>query len=144
MRKTPIERLENSLSTLDPSKCWETNLSGVDGYGRIRLTNQKRVMAHRLAYEAYNAEPIPEGLLVCHRCDNRKCCNPEHLFLGTAADNNRDKAQKGRWNGKHSLSPDDYETIRNSSLDSKQLAVQYGVTTHHICAIKRKTRGTRK
>lgn len=52
-------------------------------------------MTHRLAYEMCIA-PIPRGLHVLHRCDNPPCCNPDHLFLGTIADNNADKVAKGR------------------------------------------------
>ncbi|MGH7024521.1 MAG: HNH endonuclease signature motif containing protein [Caulobacteraceae bacterium] len=51
--------------------------------------------AHRLAWELANG-PIPDGLLILHKCDNPVCCNPDHLFLGTAADNHADCAAKGR------------------------------------------------
>lgn len=66
------------------------------GYGRLTL-HQRSWAAHRLAYTLLVGD-IPDGLLVCHHCDVRRCCEPEHLFLGTAQDNSDDMAAKGRRN----------------------------------------------
>ncbi len=61
----------------------------------------RRQYAHHEAYKRANGE-IPRGLVVCHRCDTPLCVEPEHLFLGTRADNQRDMATKGRWRNQYS------------------------------------------
>lgn len=79
------------------SGCWEWRASVFKqtGYGQFVVGVGKRETAHRMAWTLANG-PIPEGQWVLHKCDNRLCCNPEHLFLGDAAANNRDMATKGR------------------------------------------------
>lgn len=76
--------------------CWEWTLSKTwNGYGRFSLTPAKGVRAHRFAWEMTNG-PIPDGMCVCHKCDNPLCVRPDHLFLGTHKDNARDRERKGR------------------------------------------------
>ena len=78
--------------------CWEwTRGKNRGGYGKFRTRGRhgKFHRAHRAAWELTNG-PIPDGLCVCHRCDNPPCCNPAHLFLGTQAENLRDMVAKGR------------------------------------------------
>lgn len=130
-------------------RCWEWTgaTSKPGGYGAFKYKG-RRVQAHRFAYEAWRG-PIPPGVCVCHRCDNRTCVNPEHLFLGTQAENNADMAAKGRStigvrNPHARLSAADVLAIRRSYLPRvvtmRALARSYGVNEatiwrviHRVC-----------
>lgn len=100
------------------------------------------IMAHRIAWEsAYG--PIPDGLEVCHHCDNPPCVRPDHLFLGTHLENMQDAATKGRMKRdvtRHvtKLSPDDIRCIRKESASgvmNRDLATRYDVDPSVISKI---------
>lgn len=78
-----------------PDACWMWTAARHEfGYGKIRV-QRKDVGAHRVAWEITNG-PVPEGMFVCHTCDNPPCCNPAHLWIGTSTENAADRHAKGR------------------------------------------------
>jgi len=92
-----VGRFLASFEQRGADECWLWAKSTVPkGYGQIKLTGQRRqTYAHRVAYE-WAKGPIPPHKQVCHTCDNPRCVNPAHLFVGTASDNLQDMKRKGR------------------------------------------------
>ena len=134
-RISPINVLERMAPFMGESDdvCWEhLGCANEGGHVRIRLDDKSRTMAHRVAYEAYHAEPIPKGLQVNHHCDNPRCFNPAHLYLGTQAENMNDRFDRGRANLKCKLSVEDVDYILKSSKSDKELAAMFNVTPQAI------------
>ncbi len=129
--------------------CWVWRGGGKgNGYGSFVL-NGKSTPAHRAAFILFN-DASPEGKDVCHRCDNRACVNPDHLFLGTRLENMQDCKRKGRTargaklgdrrgasGPAAKLSWDDVRKIRASREPSPVLAARHGVCASNIDRIRR-------
>lgn len=116
--------------------CWNWTagvLKGAFPYGRFML-NKRKYLAHRLAY-FFTQGFIPDDVDVLHKCDNPRCCNPDHLFLGTDIDNSRDCVAKGRHaygerSGQARLSAGDVRDLRELyaiGMSFARLAPLYGV-----------------
>lgn len=119
--RTPIEeRMYRRCIHNETTDCWEFQggLNNI-GYGMIRDTDHNGMRTtHRVSYEVHKGE-IPDHMCVLHTCDNRKCCNPEHLWLGTHKENIHDMIDKDRHNhygAKNSVKCDHCDMVTIPSL----------------------------
>lgn len=145
VRRTATERFYLRVSETPTERGCLEWIAGVNpnGYGYLGI-GRRVVLAHRFAWELSNG-PIPDGLVVCHHCDNRLCVNVDHLFLGTRADNNRDKANKGRSpdkkgekGSKAKLSNDQVLEIRSGKFSSWRvcdIAEHFGISPTNTSSI---------
>lgn len=123
--------------------CWNWKGStNRDGYSQFKIDG-KLYYVHRVSFELFIG-PIPEGQLVCHKCDNPGCCNPSHLFLGTPQDNMDDKVKKNRQShshdgGIHKLTEQNIYQIREmieQGYTQQEIANIFGVSQTNVFYIK--------
>ena len=141
LRQILVDKLMGGIER-QASGCWVSTSGDYahdSGYGRVAILRtgrgSLRFFIHRLSYEHFHG-PIPKSAVVCHSCDNRWCCNPDHLFLGTQAENLRDMVRKGRsrTGERHhnvKLSETDVMEIKRlaagGSILQRAIAAQYGI-----------------
>jgi hypothetical protein len=143
-------RFWSNVNIKKPDDCWEWQ-SGMfsNGYGQFRV-GKKKFKAHRFSYLLHN-NILPKGKIICHRCDNPKCCNPKHLFAGTHKDNADDRDAKGRGayknckpqpgmkNGSSKLRPNQVLTaimLMDSGLHTTTIARAFGISNSQARNIK--------
>ena len=138
MTKGPWEYFVRKVRIDTPDKCWEWMGScGTPGYGNWALG--KKQAAHRATFKLFNGEPKE---MVLHRCGNRRCCNPDHLYDGTHNDNRRDAEQHGTAplgsrHGQSKLTEKQVLAIRRDTRMRKEIAADYGVSPAAITHIRR-------
>lgn len=140
---TVAERLKNrSVRNENGCLIWQGPKTPF-GHGRITVASWVKRYVHRVAWELANGS-IPTGMSVCHRCDVPACINPDHLFLGTIADNNADCRRKGRFiplsgtkNGRALLTAAQVQAIMADPRRQIDIAMDYGIKQPQVSRIKR-------
>lgn len=149
MSKSPEQRFWEKVDKKSPDECWKW-LSHITpaGYGNfsLKLDDGKFhvASAHRVSYELTYGD-IPSGMEVCHTCDNRACVNPNHLFLGTQADNMKDMKSKNRQTGgiknpRAKLTEESVREMRrlySEGMSYKELAKKFSIcwaSVHNVVA----------
>lgn len=154
-KRLPLEeRFWAKVAIAGADDCWAWTASvNHKGYGRIAVGGPRtpRLAAHRYSYELH-AGPIPQGMFVCHRCDNPPCVNPAHLFLGTPADNSADMLAKGRCRSHGVLGPcpklrgqrsaakltlAQLDEIWRAAGSQTEISERFGISQSHVSRIKR-------
>jgi len=143
MDQAVYDRLMDKVSPEPNSGCWLwAACTNKQGYGFLRVDGKNKY-AHRLSYE-FHCDEIEDGMLICHKCDNPSCVNPEHLFAGTRVENSQDMVKKGRGpvqdgekNPSAKLTKDQVVEIKSAVGSQRSIAEKYGITQSNVSLIKR-------
>lgn len=136
-----LNRFLDKVSPEPNCGCWLwTAASDEAGYGHFGIARSTSAKAHRISYKLFVGE-IPDGLIVCHKCDIPSCVNPDHLFLGTGKDNAFDRDAKGRnafgeRNGKAKITAEIAVDIANSDISERAIARHFGISRGTVNAIR--------
>ena len=137
--KKTMKSFEAKYQVNENTGCWEWTASFArGGYGQFFTSvkdGREWYRAHRFSYLAYEGG-IPEGMVVMHRCDNPRCVNPDHLRLGTQADNIKDREEKGRGPFRKTTQDNDVAAIKASNKSARELAAELGCSPAHIWKIR--------
>ena len=147
LTEVELERFFAKVNKTDTCWLWTACLNFPNGYGLFSIPKQhgKSITSHRLSYIIHKGE-IPEGMLVCHTCDVKQCVNPDHLFVGSYADNNHDCIAKGRQgyhgcpgekNGKARLKVEQVLEIRRRYDDAMKNDIFWSEKKRHRRAVSR-------
>ena len=125
-------RLWPRIAKAGPDECWEwQGYASARGYGQISDAGRNRA-AHRVVYELTRG-PVPAGSDVCHSCDNRRCCNPAHLWVGTRQENIADAAKKWRM---QTIPRDVVAAVRIATGSQAEIAKRFGISRGHVHRIR--------
>lgn len=128
--------------SVEPNACWPW-VAGIfpSGYGAFTMPDGSCRRAHRVAWTLDKGDP--GELFVLHKCDNRKCCNPGHLYVGTHDDNMKDKTERSSYRGeihhKSKMTEDSVRELRtrysNGGITLKELGAEYGINKASVRSI---------
>lgn len=140
-RADAIDRFWAKVQKVDGCWTWSGYVNPQTGYGSLSMLGERGLTAHRVSWRLHIGD-VPDGQCVCHRCDNRVCVRPDHLFLGSVAENNQDMWGKGRgvaprgeqvWTAK--LSPEVVQAVRaardTDRVSYRKLGQLFGISARN-------------
>jgi len=128
MTREQIQDKIISNSFVNERGCWEWfRAKNSRGYGQICIGGTRSYLAHRISFKAFKDDP--SGFLVCHKCDNPICCNPDHLFAGTDSENLQDAYNKGR---KGKINKSEIAGMLKVNRPHKEIMREFGVASSAV------------